>query len=121
MSAIVVKRLIEEAFTEGVIEEGSMLGVTGRAGITGKKPELIMEYSQKYFKETLFVSDALAMGAAMMARCMNSLGTPKNPVGGCQGGPCILGPKEKTPEKGITNNSNKIIINCRSFFMAFAR
>ncbi len=99
VSAIVVKRLIEEAFTEGVIEEGSMLGVTGRAGITGRKPELIMEYSQKYFKETLFVSDALAMGAAMMARCMNSLGTPKNPVGGCQGGPCILGPRKKLQRK----------------------
>ena len=73
VSAIIVKRLIEEAFNEDVIEEGSMLGVTGRAGITGKKPELIFEYTEKYFTETLFVSDALAMGAAMMARCMNSL------------------------------------------------
>ena len=91
-----------------------MLGVTGRAGITGRKPELIMEYSQKYFKETLFVSDALAMGAAMMARCMNSLGTPKNPVGGCQGGPCILGPRKKL--QGITSNLNKIIINCKIFY-----
>lgn len=99
ISAIIVKRLIEEAFNEGVIVEGSMLGVTGRAGITGRKPELIMGYSEKYFKETLFVSDALAMGAAMMARCMNSLGTPKNPVGGCQGGPCILGQRIKLQNK----------------------
>ncbi len=99
VNAMVVKRLIEEAFQEGVIESGSILGVTGRAGITGKKPELIMEYSQKYFKETLFVSDALAMGAAMMARCMNSLGTPKNPVGGKQGGPCILGARRKLQQK----------------------
>ena len=99
VNAMVVKRLIEEAFQEGVIEYGSILGVTGRAGITGKKPELIMEYSQKYFKETLFVSDALAMGAAMMARCMNSLGTPKNPVGGKQGGPCILGARRKLQQK----------------------
>ena len=100
VSATIVKRLIEEAYNEGVIVEGSMLGITGRAGITGKKPELILEYSGKYFKETLFVSDALAMGAAMMARCMNSLGTPKNPVGGCQGGPCILGPRRKLQNKG---------------------
>ena len=99
VSAIIVKRLIEEAFNEDVIEEGSMLGVTGRAGITGKKPELIFEYTEKYFTETLFVSDALAMGAAMMARCMNSLGTPKNPVGGCQGGPCILGHRKKLQHK----------------------
>lgn len=100
VSAMIVKRLIEEAFNEGVVEEGSMLGVTGRAGITGKKPELIMEYSKKYFNNTIFVSDALAMGAAMMARCMNSLGTPKTPVGGCQGGACILGPRRKLQHKG---------------------
>ena len=63
---MVVKRLIEEAFEEGVVEEGSVLGVTGRAGITGKKPELILEYSKKYFEDVIFISDALAMGSAMM-------------------------------------------------------
>ena len=99
VSTNVVKRLIEEAFEEGVIEEGSMLGVTGRAGITGKKPELILDFSKDYFKETIFVSDALAMGSAMMARCMNSLGTPTKPVGGSQGGPCILGPRRKLQKK----------------------
>ena len=87
LSANIVKRLIEEAFNEGVIvEENYLLGVTGRAGITGRKPELKSELMENISEETLFVSDALAMGAAMMARCMNSLGTPKNPVGGCQGG-----------------------------------
>ncbi|AEG19056.1 methanogenesis marker 14 protein [Methanobacterium paludis] len=95
VSALVVKRLVEEAFDEGVIEDGSMLGVTGRAGITGKKPELILEYVQKYFKNTIFVSDALAMGAAVMARCMNSMGTPNVPIGGRQGGACILGQRRK--------------------------
>jgi hypothetical protein len=34
VSATIVKRLIEEAADEGVIEEGSVLGITGRAGIT---------------------------------------------------------------------------------------
>ena len=109
ISALVVKRLIEEAFNEGVIEEGSMLGVTGRAGITGKKPELILEYSQKYFNETLFVSDALAMGAAMMARCMNSLGTPKNPVGGCQGGQVHTWTQEKATTQGMNYNLQRQI------------
>ncbi|MGC9516483.1 MAG: methanogenesis marker 14 protein [Methanomicrobiales archaeon] len=99
VSALIVKRLVDEAFDEGVIEEGSMLGVTGRAGITGQKPKLIMEYVQEYFNHTIFVSDALAMGAAVMARCMNSMGTPHIPIGGRQGGPCILGKRMKLQQK----------------------
>jgi len=95
VSALIVKRLVEEALEEDVIEEGSALGVTGRAGITGRKPELILGYTQDYFKDVLFVSDALALGAAVMARCMNSMGTPHIPLGGRQGGPCILGPRKK--------------------------
>ncbi len=100
VSALVVKRLIDEAADEGVIEEGSALGVTGRAGITGKKPEFVMEYAKPYFKDVLFVSDALALGAAVMARCMNSMGTTKIPLGGRQGGPCILGQRKKLQQKG---------------------
>jgi len=100
VSALVVKRLIEEAADEGVIEEGSALGVTGRAGITGRKPEFIMEYAKPYFEDVLFVSDALALGAAVMARCMNSMGTPQIPLGGRQGGPCILGQRKKLQQKG---------------------
>ncbi|MBI5679818.1 MAG: methanogenesis marker 14 protein [Methanobacterium sp.] len=99
VSAMIVKRLLDEAFAEGVIEEGSALGVTGRAGITGRKPELILNYSKDCFNNTLFVSDALAMGAAVMARCMNSIGTPHIPIGGKQGGPCILGQRRKLQKK----------------------
>ena len=102
VSAMIVKRLLDEAFAEGVIEEGSVLGITGRAGITGRKPNLILEYSKDKFKDTLFVSDALAMGAAVMARCMNSIGTPHIPIGGRQGGPCILGQRRKLQkQKGM--------------------
>lgn len=99
VSALIVERLLDEAFKEGVIEEGSALGVTGRAGITGRKPELILKYSKDRFNNTLFVSDALAMGSAVMARCMNSIGTPHIPIGGRQGGPCILGPRRKLQKK----------------------
>jgi len=102
VSAIIVKRLIQEAVDERVIEDGSVLGVTGRAGITGEKPKLILEYSKDVFKETIFVSDALAMGAAVMARCMNSMGTPHIPVGGRQDGPCILGQRRKLQKKEET-------------------
>lgn len=99
VSALIVKRLIDEAVDEGVIQEGSVLGITGRAGITSKKPDLIMKYSKDVFKNTIFVSDALAMGAAMMARCMNSIGTPHIPIGGKQGGPCILGQRRKMQKR----------------------
>ena len=99
VSATVVKRLILEAVDEGVIEEGSMLGVTGRAGITGHKPQIILEFAKDYFEDVLFVSDALALGSAVMARCMNSMGTPHIPLGGRQGGPCILGPRRKLQKK----------------------
>jgi len=95
VSALIAKRLIDEAFEEGVIEEGSVLGVTGRAGITGTKPSLILEYVKDRFRDCIFVSDALAMGAAVMARCMNSMGTPHKPLGGRQNGPCILGMRRK--------------------------
>ncbi|MEN4007340.1 MAG: methanogenesis marker 14 protein [Methanobacteriaceae archaeon] len=99
VSAKIVQRLSDEAFEEGVIEEGSMLGITGRAGITGRKPELILDYSKDRYKNTIFVSDALAMGAAVMARCMNSMGTPHIPVGGKQGGQCILGERMKLQKR----------------------
>lgn len=99
VSALIVKRLVEEAVDEGVIEDGSVLGVTGRAGITGKKPELILDYTEKYFKNVIFISDALAMGSAVMARCMNSMGTTKSPVGGKQNGPCIMGYRRKMQMK----------------------
>ncbi|MDZ4170717.1 MAG: methanogenesis marker 14 protein [Methanobacteriaceae archaeon] len=95
VSALIVKRLVDEAFNEGVVLEGSVLGVTGRAGITGRKPEFVIEYTKDKFDKCIFVSDALAMGAAIMARCMNSIGTPHIPIGGRQGGPCILGPRMK--------------------------
>ncbi|NYB51405.1 MAG: methanogenesis marker 14 protein [Methanobacteriaceae archaeon] len=99
VSAMVVKRLILEASDEGVIVEGSILGVTGRAGITGEKPKIILEFAKDYFEDVLFVSDALALGSAVMARCMNSMGTPHIPLGGRQGGPCILGPRMKLQKK----------------------
>ena len=90
VSANIVYRVLDVAFEEGLILDGSILGVTGRAGITGKKPELILEYAQDKFDGVVFVEDGLALGSAIMARCMNSMGTQKNPLGGNQGEKCIL-------------------------------
>lgn len=99
VSALIVKRTVEIAFDENIVVEGSALGITGRAGITGKKPELILEYTKDLFDDCVFVSDGLALGSAMMARCMNSMGTRLAPVGGKRGGPCILGPRRKLQMK----------------------
>jgi hypothetical protein len=90
VSTNIVKRVLDVAFKENVIVPGSALGITGRAGITGRKPELILEAVQDKFENVVFVEDGLALGSAIMARCMNSMGTPKVPIGGKQGGRCIL-------------------------------
>ncbi|MDL2246690.1 methanogenesis marker 14 protein [Methanobrevibacter sp. OttesenSCG-928-K11] len=95
VSAMIVNRLLNVAFEEKIITEGSALGITGRAGITGKKPELILEYVQDKFEDVVFVEDGLALGSAIMARCMNSMGTQKSPIGGNQGERCILGKRMK--------------------------
>ena len=96
VSARVARRLIEVAVEDGLADGRTAIGVTGRAGISGNKPRLILdeiadlglyEFPEK---NVVFVDDGLARGAAVMARCMNSMGTPKNPLGGLRGGKCIL-------------------------------
>lgn len=99
VSAVIVKRLLDVAFEENIVTPGSALGITGRAGITGKKPELILKYTKDKFEDCVFVSDGLALGSAIMARCMNSMGTINAPVGGKQGGSCILGARRKLQRK----------------------
>ena len=99
VSANIVYRVLDVAFEENAITEGSVLGITGKTGITGHKPELILECSQDKFENTVFVEDGLALGCAIMARYMNSMGTRKNPVGGHQGGKCILGKRMKLQGK----------------------
>ena len=92
----VARRLVQVGVEEGVVTGNTAIGVTGRAGISGGKPSLIIEEIDKLKlydepeKNVVFVDDGLARGAAVMARCMNSMGTPKNPLGGLRGGKCIL-------------------------------
>jgi len=94
--AHVARRLVQVGVEEGVVTKNTALGVTGRAGISGGKPALILEEIEKLGlydqveKNVVFVDDGLARGAAVMARCMNSMGTPKNPLGGLRGSRCIL-------------------------------
>ncbi len=95
-AAITARRLVKVAVDAGLVTRDTAIGVTGRAGISGNKPELILEeigtlglYDQPE-KNIVFVDDGLARGAAVMARCMNSMGTPRHPMGGLRGGGCIL-------------------------------
>jgi len=103
--ARVIQRLVKVAQDEGVMFEDSAIGITGRAGITGNKPKLVLKYLRELGidhnieENVVFVDDGLARGAAVMARCMNSLGTTFNPLGGRRGGKCILGQRMKLQNK----------------------
>jgi len=89
-------RLIDVSIGEGLVPPNSSIGFTGRAAISGRKPQIILEgITERGIYESpedhvVFVDDGLARGAALMGRCMNSLGKPKNPIGGVRGGPCIM-------------------------------
>ena len=95
-ASLQVRRLVEVAMEAGLVTKETAIGITGRAGISGNKPELILKeiaslnlYDEPE-KNVVFVDDGLARGAAVMARCMNSMGTPRHPLGGLRGGGCIL-------------------------------
>ena len=98
--AYYIKRLIDQTKKQNINLENMTLGITGRAGTTGRKPELIHNYLKDEFNEIIFAEDGLALGALMMARCMNSLGTPTNPIGGSKKGFCIM-------QQRIQKNNNK--------------
>ena len=99
--AKVIYRLVKVAQDAGLVFENSSIGVTGRAGISGNKPKLALKYlgelniNHKINERVVFVDDGLARGAAVMARCMNSLGTTQNPLGGRSGSKCIIGQRVK--------------------------
>ena len=101
----VVCMLIKVADEENFIFEDTTIGITGRAGITGNKPKLILKYlkeinlAPEVDEKVVFVDDGLARGAAVMARCMNSLGSSQNPLGGRHGGKCILTQRMKLQAK----------------------
>ncbi|MDD1727746.1 MAG: methanogenesis marker 14 protein [Methanospirillum sp.] len=89
-------RMIDVTQSLGLIFPNTSIGFTGRAAISGKKPDYILEglTARKLFTDPVdhlvFVDDGLARGAALMGRCMNSLGKTNNPIGGVKGGKCIM-------------------------------
>ncbi|TXT57560.1 MAG: hypothetical protein BAJATHORv1_10262 [Candidatus Thorarchaeota archaeon] len=93
----VLQRILTVAQESDLILENTSLGLTGRAITSAGKPLLIAEnlhladgslWVQK--NPVVFVEDGLAMGAAVAARCMNSMGTPHEPMGGRKGDRCIM-------------------------------
>ena len=96
VSARMVERIVKLAIENKLVSEKTSIGLTGRAAITGCKPYFILKSIENlgFLKEPqeqiVFVDDGLARGAAVMARCMNSMGVPKNPIGGIRGGKCVL-------------------------------
>lgn len=89
-------RLVDVAIAQGMVPANSAIGFTGRAAISGRKPEYILDgIAERGIYDVpndhlVFVDDGLARGAALMGRCMNSIGKPKDPLGGVCGGPCIM-------------------------------
>jgi len=97
VSALIVRRVLEILMGEGIVNDKYTIGITGRAGITGLKPHLILKqidnlglFKDDVNRRVVFVEDGLALGASVMARCMFSLGSPNNPLGGNKGMGCIL-------------------------------
>ena len=97
-----MQRILGVAEEHGLILRNTSLGLTGRAIITGTKPSMILNGLQTRdgsrwsgSHQTVFVEDGLAMGAAVAARCMNSMGTRENPMGGRKSDSCIMGARMK--------------------------
>jgi putative methanogenesis marker protein 14 len=104
LSACIVEELVGIAKEEGLLLHNTKIGITGRAGITGKKPELILEKLSELFgrnmdKEVIFADDALSRGAAVLGRCMHQFGIPESPIGGIQGHGCVYGKRVKEQKK----------------------
>ncbi|TFG14052.1 methanogenesis marker 14 protein [Candidatus Thorarchaeota archaeon] len=97
-----VQRILTLAEKQKLLLPHTALGVTGRAITTGNKPQILsnslrLSDGRLWTSEhiLLIVDDGLALGAAVAARCMNSMGTRHNPMGGRQGDRCIMAEREK--------------------------
>lgn len=97
--AYLIKRIVDKTRQIIKLPDDITLGVTGRAAITGSKEQLIEKYLSDSVGDIILVEDALALGAVMMARCMNSLGSPLNPMGGRKKGICVMQQRIKLNKK----------------------
>lgn len=99
--ANVALKIIDLCIKRNFLPKNSSIGFTGRAIISGNKPQYILEGIMERgiyddpVDHLVFVDDGLARGAALMGRCMNSIGHPKCPIGGVRGGHCIMAKRQK--------------------------
>ena len=99
--AAMALKIIDICVEKNLLPPNSSIGFTGRAIISGNKPQYILEgvAERKIYDEPVnhlvFVDDGLARGSALMGRCMNSIGHPKCPIGGVRGGKCIMAKRQK--------------------------
>ncbi|MHA2220986.1 MAG: methanogenesis marker 14 protein [Candidatus Thorarchaeota archaeon] len=107
VQADIVQLILSIIESEGLVLKTTSLGLTGRAIISGRKPKLITENLHlndgslwTMHHDVLFVEDGLAMGAAVAARCMNSMGTTRHPMGGRKGDRCIMSERTKLQKSG---------------------
>jgi len=106
IQAGLVERILKVSESENLIFDDTSLGLTGRGITTGTKPQLVAKNLKTSSgdlwinsHQLVFVEDGLAMGAAVAARCMNSMGTIKNPMGGRKGDKCIMAERRKLQAK----------------------
>jgi putative methanogenesis marker protein 14 len=106
LQAWIVQRILSIADSEKLLFDETSLGLTGRSITTGQKPKLIsknlrLNNGELWTKshQLVFVEDGLAMGAAVAARCMNSMGTTRHPMGGRRGDRCIMAERMKLQRK----------------------
>lgn len=76
--ARIIARLIEVADNEGLLAKRTVFGVAGRAGVTGEKPRLLLEFLkglgfENVQNRAIFIQNGLALGAAVLARCLYGL------------------------------------------------
>ncbi|UCE09763.1 MAG: methanogenesis marker 14 protein [Candidatus Thorarchaeota archaeon] len=102
VQARTAQRIVSLAEEEGLLHPNTSLGLTGRGITTGEKPSIIASTLEskdgKHWmgnRDLIFVEDGLALGAAVAGRCMNSMGTRTNPMGGRKGDGCIMGARMK--------------------------
>ncbi len=94
-------KIIDICIEHKFLPPNSSIGFTGRAIISGNKPQYILDgvVERGIYDEPanhlVFVDDGLARGSALMGRCMNSIGHPKCPIGGVRGGKCIMAKRIK--------------------------
>jgi putative methanogenesis marker protein 14 len=71
ISAKLIKEIVISAEEESLITQNTVIGITGRAGLSNQKKWLIKKYLKDY--KVFFAEDCLARGAAVLSLCMHRL------------------------------------------------